>query len=424
MSIEQDIYDANLNDPSEIAVLRMLLEQGTITLDDVTNAMTKKKVAYVKQKHNYDIYVDSRGRWRTYYKEPDDPSSKRRTISKKTEEEVYETLYGLYAHTDERVRRGLITIEELKDEWLEYKRNHGISEATILKYESDWRCHLEGTPIVRKPIRSLKKLDLDKWAHKLISDNNMTRKDYINVATLIRQPLDYAVELEIIDSNPMSKVKIESRMFKPVRKKKSETQVFTREELIRLQQIAWDDLDNKSLRYKLTPLAFLFMFQTGLRIGEVCAIKYEDIEGDVIHLQRSVERDCHKIKDGLKGVNTERWVPLSDEAMRIIEAARKRQKALGVSDSGYVFSTDDNYLSYRSLSSAFIRYCEKAGIEYRSSHKARKTFISSLIDAGMNINTIREWVGHAEEQTTWGSYCYDRRTTDERREILESALSS
>ena len=110
--------------------------------------------------------------------------------------------------------------------------------------------------------------------------------------------------------------------------------------------------------------------------------------------------------------------------MRLIEAARKRQRALGVSDSGYVFSTDDNYLSYRSLSSAFIRYCEKAGIEYRSSHKARKTFISSLIDAGMNINTIREWVGHAEEQTTWGSYCYDRRTTDERREILESALSS
>jgi hypothetical protein len=42
----------------------------------------------------------------------------------------------------------------------------------------------------------------------------------------------------------------------------------------------------------------------------------------------------------------------------------------------------------------------------------------------MNINTIREWVGHAEEQTTWGSYCYDRRTTDERKEILESALSS
>ncbi len=108
----------------------------------------------------------------------------------------------------------------------------------------------------------------------------------------------------------------------------------------------------------------------------------------------------------------------------IIEEARNRQNALGVSDSGYIFSADDNFLNYRSVSNAFYRYCDKAGIDYRSSHKARKTFISSLIDAGMNINTIREIVGHADEQTTWGSYCYDRRTKDERREILESAVNS
>lgn len=252
----------------------------------------------------------------------------------------------------------------------------------------------------------------------------MTKTDYINVSTLIRQPLDYAVELEIIDFNPFRKVKIEPRMFKPVRKKKSETQVFTREELEKLKQIAWDDLDNRKLVYKLAPLAFLFMFQTGMRIGEVCAIRYEDIEGDTLHLQRSVERDCHKLKDGLKGVNVERWVLLSDEAVRIIEVAHKRQRELGVSDSDYVFSTDENFLNYRAVSNAFRRYCEKAGIEYRSSHKARKTFISALIDAGMNINTIREIVGHADEKTTWGSYCYDRHTSDERKEILEDALKS
>ena len=42
MSIEQDIYD--LNEPSEVAVLRALLEQGIITMDDVVMAMNKKKV--------------------------------------------------------------------------------------------------------------------------------------------------------------------------------------------------------------------------------------------------------------------------------------------------------------------------------------------------------------------------------------------
>ena len=166
------------------------------------------------------------------------------------------------------------------------------------------------------------------------------------------------------------------------------------------------------------------MFQTGLRVGEVCAVRYEDIEGESLHLQRTVERDQHKLKDGLKGNNTERWVLLGSEAMRIIEEARRRQRAMGVSDTGYVFSTNDKFLTYRSVSHAFVRYCEKAGIEYRSSHKARKTYISSLIDEGMNINTIREMVGHADERTTMNSYCYDRHTEDERRAILERALSS
>ena len=49
MSLEQDIYD--LSEPSEIAVLRALLEQGTITMDDVVMAMNKKKVSYVKRKN-------------------------------------------------------------------------------------------------------------------------------------------------------------------------------------------------------------------------------------------------------------------------------------------------------------------------------------------------------------------------------------
>ena len=148
------------------------------------------------------------------------------------------------------------------------------------------------------------------------------------------------------------------------------------------------------------------------------------IEGDELHLKRTVERDTDTLKDCLKGNNTERYVILGSEAMRIIEEARKRQRAMGVSDSDYIFSTDDRFLKYRSVDTAFRRYCRDAGIAYRSSHKARKTFISSLIDEGMNINTIREMVGHADERTTMNSYCFDRRSHDERKELLERALST
>lgn len=170
---------------------------------------------------------------------------------------------------------------------------------------------------------------------KLVHDNNMTKTDYINVSSLVRQPLDYAVEQGIIDENLLRRVKLEPRMFKPVRKKSSETQVFTKEELAKLKQIAWDDLDKPHpFELRLTPLAFLFMFQTGLRIGEVCAVRFGDIEGGELHLQRTVERDTKNIKDGLKGDNTERWVMLSNEARHIIDEAKARQIAAGVYDEG------------------------------------------------------------------------------------------
>lgn len=422
MDIEKDLY--YLTSPSELEFVRLLLDQEEITMEDVEAALNKKKKEYVLKRHKYKITIDKTGRFRTHYRRPGDPSIKRISIVKRNEDRFYSALYDLYTCREERALRRMVSLEEIKDDWLEYKRLHGISESTIIKYESDWKCHLKGTDIVKRPICTLKKHYLDEWAHKLIRDNNMTRKDYINVSTLIRQPLDYAVDLEIIDENPMRKIKIEPRVFKPEKKKPSETQVFTRDEVAALTLAAWEDLENDRLVYKLCPLAFLFMFQTGLRIGEVCTVRYGDIEEGELHLQRSVERDLCTVKEGLKGSCAERWVTLSSEALNIIDEARRRQKDASVSADGYIFSMTEEHLSYRAVSESFRKYCERAGISYRSSHKAHKTFISTLLDGGMNLNTVRELVGHKDEHTTLNSYYYDRRTSEEKREILDNALSA
>ena len=61
---------------------------------------------------------------------------------------------------------------------------------------------------------------------------------------------------------------------------------------------------------------------------------------------------------------------------------------------------------------------------YRSSHKARKTYISSLIDVGININTVRALAGHADERTTYFNYYFDRAPEDEKKRLLEAALSN
>ena len=104
--------------------------------------------------------------------------------------------------------------------------------------------------------------------------------------------------------------------------------------------------------------------------------------------------------------------------------AQERQKELGVDSDGYIFSVDGEYCSYYAISDLYRKYCDKLGIALKSSHKSRKTFISILLDANVNANTVRERVGHADERTTLQSYHYDRCTEDERIRKMEEALNS
>ena len=70
-----------------------------------------------------------------------------------------------------------------------------------------------------------------------------------------------------------------------------------------------------------------------------------------------------------------------------------------------------------------IRYYEEIGIIKKSSHKARKTYISALLDGKVNLNTVREMVGHSDERTTLGNYCFDRNTEIEKANLIEKALA-
>jgi integrase len=252
----------------------------------------------------------------------------------------------------------------------------------------------------------------------------MTKNIYFNMSLIIRQCLDYAVELEVMEENLFRKVKVDARrMFRKVHKKKDSTQVYSKDEVILIFREAWNDFENsKRLVYRLAPLAVMFQFQTGLRIGELCAVKFSDVNNGVLTVCRMLQRDSGKVVDHTK-THDDREVLLTDAALEIIEVARAYQDQNGGMGE-YIFSTVDQPFPHREVNVLLKKYCDKLGILYRSSHKSRKTFISSLIDAGININTIRSYVGHADERTTYGSYCFDRTPDTEKKMLLERALVS
>ena len=223
----------------------------------------------------------------------------------------------------------------------------------------------------------------------------------------------------------MREVKISSKLFKKVKKKSNETQVFTTEERRLITQYAWDDFHNEVKDYVLSPLAMLFQFETGIRIGELCALRYEDLEGDhMLHIQRMYRCDSKEVVDHAKTDAGDRIIILTPTAKHLIETARDYQKEHLACTDKYIFTMDGKPMKPHCINELYKKYSKYLGGPHRSSHKSRKTWISSLIDCPeMNINTIREMAGHEDKRTTFKNYCFDRSTEHEKVENMVRALS-
>ncbi|CDG97173.1 Phage integrase [Xenorhabdus bovienii str. puntauvense] len=129
-----------------------------------------------------------------------------------------------------------------------------------------------------------------------------------------------------------------------------------------------------------------FSILTCMRIGEVCKIRWDDID----EKQRAVlVRDR---KDPRKKVGNHMFVPLLGEAWNIVQRQPK-------SDSGLIFPY--NTLS---ISQGFHRACIKLGIEDLRYHDLRREGASRLFEAGFSIEEVAQVTGHRSLNVLWQVY--------------------
>ena len=151
----------------------------------------------------------------------------------------------------------------------------------------------------------------------------------------------------------------------------------------------------------------------------------EDVtqDGKWIHIQRQYRYETDEIVEHTKGTEGDRFVPLPEVARQIIEMARASQMEHGTPHDGFIFSSNDLPLPYQPVQYLFEKYSARLETVQKSSHKARKTYISSLIDVGINLNSVREYVGHSDERTTLHNYCFDRNNDEQRLAMVEKAVT-
>jgi len=415
--------NAALASCSQEELLRYILARDNLSLDGVVSDYMKIRKEQILTNHPYTIFESKDGRYRTYVKDPT-MSNGRRMIVKSSREDLENAVVEHYISMSDDMFSENATLASLYPDWIEYKALH-VEYPTINRVKKDWKRYYEGAAIVNKPISKITKLDLDEWIHKMIKEYDMDYHQYGNFSLIIRQELEYAVDRGIIDSNPFLSVRIDKkRVLRAEHKKPDETQVFTLEELEFIYECAEKDFsENRRPKHKLVPLAVQFLFQTGLRLCEVAALRYEDIDGDEIIVRRMVRYPGGEIIDSTKGTFGDRRVPLTPKALELIDVAKKKQEVSGQKNMKYIFvMSGDPIHTYLAIQKAFAKYCKELEIQQRGPHKARKTYISELLEFGININTVRAIAGHKDEHTTFNNYCYDRKTKSERNAQVIAAI--
>lgn len=387
--------------------------------------------------HPYSIFQDKDGRWKTTVKD-ETKKSGRRIIAKQTEQELQNQLIKYYTtkEDDLYIQQYLPTLRNMFGEWLSYKSKHSKSTSYARRIKNDWDKYYANDDIINIPISDLTYIKLDTWVHDLFQKYSLTKKQYYNLTLIIRQMLDYMVDKGYIEFNQFSRVTVNKKMFTVIAKPKNETQVFDTQVESKIKDLAMQKF-NKNIR-STTPLAILLNFNLGLRVGELVSLRWSDIDENYINIRRmevvkynvledgNIIYDKSDVVDYVKSDAGMRSLYLNEDAKNILSIIKKRNEELNISDGDYIFinAQYSTRLTTSSINKYLYGLCDEIETLRRSSHKIRKTYISSLFDARLNINKIREIAGHEDEKTSLNNYCFDRKTDKETELILENLHST
>ena len=412
----QDLYSAD-------DILSTIYEEGILNEDGVRLIMRKKHLQFVLSHHEHKIWQSADGRWKTYI--TDEESGKRKQISRESREDLEDFLYDKYLAEDEELAKKRATMESLYDDWAEYKSLF-VSEATIKRDRNTWKALYKDAPIVKKPLVSITKTELERWLLSVIRSKNMNSHQFTNFISVVRQLMAYAEEIGIIESNPAEKIHIQKkRILKPEVKGPAITQVFMEDERQMLIKHAMEQYaKHRDTVQIFTSLAIAFLLYVPLRRGELVALRFDDLDGNRLYLTDSYSHDMKCLKGRLKDIEGWRTVDVVPPALEIIEKIRQERIRLGMPTDGCIFTVNEKYGSlYSALGKSINKYCDEIGIPRRSLHKTRKTCASKMHADGVNDLIIQAQLGHKDLRTTFNSYCYDVTTDAERYRAISASLA-
>lgn len=313
-----------------------------------------------------------------------------------------------------------MTIKETFANWQAFRLSRlKITVQTADRLDDDYKRYLEGTDFQRRDPADVTREDLWDFCDGLFAADKIKAHAWLNFKSLINGIFDYARRTtSTIDTRlafrdyvvPASRLIVKNR-----RKTRSDIRanVFMPEDVDAIKQAISDSRDPLDLGIRL-------LFMTGLRVCELSALKPEDIDGDILTVQRMERR--HK-EDG-SYVYTVEDCTKANAGARDVVLIREAQELIHYLDSGeYLFEKFGRRIRGMSFSRQLRKICHRIGIPEKSCHAIRKTYCSQLLNAGMPLAEVQHLLGHTSPRTTLSAYYYNNSTITSMQQTLELAVA-
>lgn len=337
----------------------------------------------------------SDGRWesRCLYFDQKLNKKKYRYFYGKSYKEVSEKrekfLHGGCADKGEKYLAGNILFKEMAAGWLASVKEHS-KPSTYVKYRMIYNKYISepvgDTLVINFSESSAAKKIFD---HSFADLSDSIKKSICCVMNQILKYISnhYSIEL------PLCKCAKITNKAKP-------TETFT----ITEQSALFLSLENDMDIYKA---AISLSFQTGMRLGEICSLKWEDIDFEhrTIRVNRTVQRlaveNAHTrtllVETEPKSLFSKREIPVSQGVTNML------MHFCHVGD--YVFG-GAKPMEPRTLQNRFKNILHASGIIYRNFHVLRHTFATNCIANGMDVKSLSEILGHANVNITLNRYVH------------------
>lgn len=284
-------------------------------------------------------------------------------------------------------------LEHYCDEWLLINKSR-YKASTLVKYSTILEKHIK-PELGALELSALTSVAIESFASRLSA--SLAPKTVRDILSVLKSVLKYAARHEPESLPPIDIVY--------PKEERGETRVLSMEEQRRLACYLAADMD--SCRFGV-----LLALLTGLRIGELCALKWGDISLDegTLKVTRTVQRlknldgdadsKTKVVIGGTKTGSSTRVIPMSAYAL---ELCRKMGEC---APEHYVLTGTERCMEPRTLQYRLDVYTKACGLEGVHFHTLRHSFATRCIENGFEIKSLREILGHASTTITLERYAH------------------